>query len=74
MPRAVSSNLHAVVWSTDGDKVADWERCVARLSDKAANEGALRNSDNIELSFTEDWVLKNLFAGLFRLLYHRRED
>lgn len=70
MPRAVGSNLHAVVWTANGDKVANWEQRVAGLSDEAANEGTLRNSDNIELSFAEDWMLKNLFAGLFRLLDH----
>ena len=74
MPRAIGSNLHAVIWTANGDEVANRERRVARLGDEAANECALRNSDHVELSLAEHWVLQNLFARLFRLLDHRRED
>jgi hypothetical protein len=74
MSRAVGSNLHAIVWTANCDEIANWVRCVASFNNESANKCALRDSDHVELRFTKNWVLQDLFASLFGLLDHGCED
>ena len=70
----IRANLHSIVWPADRDEVTNWERRLASLHYKSANESTLGYTNNVELSFAEDWVFQYFLACFFRLFDHGWEN